>query len=70
MKPFSPQLQWGGGRLKRLGLGVWWVLAWGSASSQVLYSHPDHLGSTLLQTDSQGSIAGVTVYAPFGEILF
>lgn len=33
------------------------------------YYHPDHLGSTSLITDGNGSIVEYTFYSPFGEVL-
>ncbi|MBI4209181.1 MAG: hypothetical protein HY538_05670 [Deltaproteobacteria bacterium] len=41
-----------------------------SVSAQVLYSYTDHLGSTVLQTESSGNVRGLFQYTPFGETLY
>jgi RHS repeat-associated protein len=45
------------------------ILTTSSASAQTLYGYTDHLGSTVLQTESSGNVRGLFQYTPFGEIL-
>jgi RHS repeat-associated protein len=40
----------------------------GLAAPGIFYNHPDHLGSTVRQTDSKGSLAASIVYDAFGVI--
>ncbi|MBI4209204.1 MAG: RHS repeat-associated core domain-containing protein [Deltaproteobacteria bacterium] len=43
-------------------------LSLGSAQADILYFHPDHLGSLAVMTDSFGNVQQIEHYTPFGEI--
>jgi len=38
-------------------------------NNQIIYYHPDHLGSNVLMTDEEGEVIEETFYLPFGEVI-
>ena len=43
------------------------IMTSGETKAEVVYYHPDHLGSASVLTDSEGTVAGETQYYPYGE---
>jgi len=45
------------------------LIAENTSSNELVYYHPDHLGSTSLVTNSSGNVSEETWYLPFGSIV-
>lgn len=45
------------------------IATWDGSTSDVVYHHKDHLGSTHVETDESGAVLEYLLYKPFGETL-